>query len=403
MYGIALEGGGAKGAYQVGAWKALAELGLEIGGVAGTSVGAINGALILQDSLEEAIQVWSSVAPHQLFDINPAQLERLKRMERLPNQLAQLINYFQTAILDKGIDTTPLRKMLEAHIDEEKIRKTEKDFGIVTVSLTDRTPLEIFLEEIPQGELIDYILASSRLPIFQSNFGDGKSYLDGGFYNNLPINMLVRRGYKDIIAIMIGGPGIHRRFKEHQINLTVIEPRENLGAVLEFNPARAETNINLGYFDTMRVFRGYRGQRYYIENIPSEEYFSEIITRLPKEEMNELLEKLKITGGETMLRTIYERFLPLIAKSLKIDREGTYGDVVLALFERIAQRQKIDRFRVYGFGDFMDRIDFHQPFGAPARSKLVRLLKRSDLLPWSLREEILNRFTIILHNTIKKR
>jgi NTE family protein len=403
MYGIALEGGGAKGSYQVGAWKAIAELGLDIGGVAGTSVGAINGALMLQDSLEEAIAVWSSVAPHQLFDINPAQLERLQRMERLPNQLAQLINYFQTAIHDKGIDTTPLRKMLEAHIDEEKIRKTEKDFGIVTVSLTDRTPLEIFLEEIPQGELVDYILASSRLPIFQSNFGDGKNYLDGGFYNNLPINMLVRRGYKDIIAIMIGGPGIHRRYKDKQINLTVIEPRENLGAVLEFNPARAKTNINLGYFDTMRIFRGYRGQRYYIESVPSEVYFAEIIARLSENEMTELLEKLKMPAGDMILRSIFERFLPLMAKMLKIDKEGNYGDIVLALFERIAQRQKIDRFQVYTFYDFMAKIDFDKPIGPPARSKLVRLLKRSDLLPWSLREEIFNRFTKIMFNAIKER
>ena len=48
MYGIVLEGGGAGGSYQVGAWQAIKELGLEFGGVAGTSVGALNGAMILQ-------------------------------------------------------------------------------------------------------------------------------------------------------------------------------------------------------------------------------------------------------------------------------------------------------------------------------------------------------------------
>ncbi len=50
MYGLVLEGGGAKGSYQIGAYKALKELGIEIGGVAGTSVGAINSALIIQDN-----------------------------------------------------------------------------------------------------------------------------------------------------------------------------------------------------------------------------------------------------------------------------------------------------------------------------------------------------------------
>ncbi len=45
MYGLVLEGGGAKGAYHIGAYKAILEEGIEIGGVAGTSVGALNGGL----------------------------------------------------------------------------------------------------------------------------------------------------------------------------------------------------------------------------------------------------------------------------------------------------------------------------------------------------------------------
>ena len=53
-YGLVLEGGGAKGAYQIGAWKALKEAGVKINAVAGTSVGALNGALICMDELELA-------------------------------------------------------------------------------------------------------------------------------------------------------------------------------------------------------------------------------------------------------------------------------------------------------------------------------------------------------------
>jgi len=52
-YGIVLEGGGARGAYQIGVWKALREAGVKIRGVAGTSVGALNGALICMDDLEK--------------------------------------------------------------------------------------------------------------------------------------------------------------------------------------------------------------------------------------------------------------------------------------------------------------------------------------------------------------
>ena len=59
-YGIVLEGGGAKGAYQVGAWAALLEAGIKIKGIAGTSVGALNGALMCMDDLREAEKLWDN-------------------------------------------------------------------------------------------------------------------------------------------------------------------------------------------------------------------------------------------------------------------------------------------------------------------------------------------------------
>ncbi|HMM69555.1 MAG TPA: patatin-like phospholipase family protein, partial [Gudongella oleilytica] len=52
MYGLVLEGGGAKGSYHVGVYKALLEEGIPIGGVAGTSIGALNGAMIVQGDFE---------------------------------------------------------------------------------------------------------------------------------------------------------------------------------------------------------------------------------------------------------------------------------------------------------------------------------------------------------------
>ena len=53
-YGVVLEGGGAKGSYQIGAWKALREAGIRIKGIAGASVGALNGAMMCMDDLEKA-------------------------------------------------------------------------------------------------------------------------------------------------------------------------------------------------------------------------------------------------------------------------------------------------------------------------------------------------------------
>ena len=53
-YGLILDGGGARGAYQIGAWKALVEAGVKVNAVAGTSVGALNGALICMGDVKQA-------------------------------------------------------------------------------------------------------------------------------------------------------------------------------------------------------------------------------------------------------------------------------------------------------------------------------------------------------------
>ena len=70
MFGLVLEGGGAKGSYQIGACKALLEMGVEIGAVAGTSIGALNGAMIVQGELEKAYELWYNISPSQVFDIS---------------------------------------------------------------------------------------------------------------------------------------------------------------------------------------------------------------------------------------------------------------------------------------------------------------------------------------------
>ena len=60
-YGLILDGGGARGAYQIGAWKALVEAGVKVNAVAGTSVGALNGALICMGDVKQAEKIWSEI------------------------------------------------------------------------------------------------------------------------------------------------------------------------------------------------------------------------------------------------------------------------------------------------------------------------------------------------------
>ena len=69
-YGLVLAGGGIKGAYQVGVWKALKELGINITAITGASIGSINGAFMLQDDLEEMIKIYENITISDIVEVN---------------------------------------------------------------------------------------------------------------------------------------------------------------------------------------------------------------------------------------------------------------------------------------------------------------------------------------------
>ena len=120
-YGLVLEGGGAKGAYQIGAWKALKEAGVKINAVAGTSVGALNGALICMDELEMAQQMWSNLTYSQVMDVDDTRMEQLMEGEA---PFWEAVKDAFRHMSEGGVDVTPLKDMLDKVVDEEKIRNS---------------------------------------------------------------------------------------------------------------------------------------------------------------------------------------------------------------------------------------------------------------------------------------
>ena len=168
MKGLVLEGGGTKGAYQLGAYKALKELGVEFDGVVGTSIGALNAAFIVQGDYEIMKDIWLNRDYKSFMDIEEDFYEKYKNVEFKAKDINVVIDLMNKARKNEGIDITPLKNLLKENIDEEKIRNSSKDFGLVTVYLDKKIiPQHLMKEDIPQGKLVDYLIASSSLPIFQ--------------------------------------------------------------------------------------------------------------------------------------------------------------------------------------------------------------------------------------------
>ena len=137
------------------------------------------------------------------------------------------------------------------------------DFGIITYDVK-KGGVELFKDSIPKEQMKEYLLASSCFPIFKPQRINGNNYLDGGISDNMPINMLVKKGYKNIIAININGMGLIRKVNNKEdIYIKVITPDGDLGGVFNFDHDNIEKNIKYGYYDTLKAFHKVYGNYFY--------------------------------------------------------------------------------------------------------------------------------------------
>lgn len=246
---IVLGGGGSKGAYQIGAWKALRELGIEYDIVTGTSIGACNGALMVQGDYDRAFELWQSI------DIDKVVLNGLNLRTDLNYYMEhsdKLLGFLKTYTSNKGMDTTPLLNLLGHFIDADRFFASSVDYGLVSVRFPSMQPVQKQKDSIPKAQLQDWIMAScSCFPAFPIYEIDGEGYIDGGYYDNLPISLAFRLGAQEVIAIALN-PKPHA-YTNHPF-VRCIQPKERLGGMLDFDATAIREQFELGYVDTLKSF-----------------------------------------------------------------------------------------------------------------------------------------------------
>ena len=344
-YAIALEGGGAKGGYEIGVWQALDEAGIKYNAVSGTSVGALNGGLMAMRDLPRAIDAWNNMKLGKVIELDEEQEENLSRAFNGDiglDDVQRLIPEALEIIKNRGLDVAPLRAWVREVVDAKAIKESGVELYIATVSITDRKALEVKVNDLPEDQICDMLLASAYHPTFRLEKLGGKFYTDGGFVDTLPLHALVTNGYKDIIAVRIPGIGHNRRFKmPDDVNVTYIATNADLGGVLNFDAEQSRRDMAIGYLDAKRVLYGLYGKHYYIERSMTD-----------REALNMLLDSLE-TGVNR--RQFCERDLPRVARHL--DAEGDYYELLIAVLEDAAAKQDIDNMRIYKDTELVAKLE----------------------------------------------
>lgn len=316
--GVVLAGGGAKGAYQVGAWKALEEYGVtkNVSVISGTSVGALNAALFACTDIETQEGIWLNdvgfdtfMAPDEesLMKISEmildAGIEASKKDgNSLKNFGMEVLGKIGKDVLDYALsdnhasglfDRSPLIKIIEDNISLKKLNNRcinvyatavqKNSLALQMISVKEGNLMRFLLnEQINDENIKDILLASSALPgvypsqtLKKSVVVDGKElgqnleFVDGGFVDaggdNTPVaSVLAEEGIDKIFVIYLSHNASVRSFDQDEPQVINIIPTMDLGSkygsTVNFSKDQIKKLVDLGYKDACEVLEanGYK-------------------------------------------------------------------------------------------------------------------------------------------------
>ena len=207
-YGLVLSGGGSKGAYESGCMKALQELGYHFDIVTGTSIGALNGLLIAQEDYQKLYELWDTLSLEKVLK-HPIQFDF--SIENLMNNSSNIGPFLKSYLDKKGADIEPLVQLIKGLYNGKKAKNSPIKYGLCTVAFPSMKPLEITVDEMSEENIVEYAIASaSCFPAFPIHYINKQGYIDGGYYDNLPISLALKMGAQKIIAIELNQEPTHQ-------------------------------------------------------------------------------------------------------------------------------------------------------------------------------------------------
>ncbi|MHC5246996.1 patatin-like phospholipase family protein [Enterococcus sp. LJL90] len=303
-------GGGSHGAYQVGVWMALTESHVPIQILTGASVGALNGALFAQGDLAAAKTLWQRMSTDHVLVFPKAS----EQSENLPSLLSQIGSLTTSAIKNRGVSAEPLRNILLDLYDAEKMRETTVDFQFVTTAIAGLRETRISYQPEFQKDWVSWLLASaSFFPAMALQEIDGNYYMDGGYRNNIPVDIAYQKGATDCFVVDIKGPGLTKPVRQPEgVNLFTLHSPWSLGSFLLFSPERSQSNLTLGYLETRKCLGNLQG--FWYSFLPEEDlekewqqFYQEFTAAIPgkKMERKEFLDRFsKIYGQKVVWETV---------------------------------------------------------------------------------------------------
>lgn len=309
--GLVLSGGGAKGAYQVGVLKYIAEAGMKVDAVSGASIGALNGAIIasaknLTEASEQLDELWqllakesplkynkASVAPYLGFLVlmgsrrfSPVLMSAMKvaKIAATTDIFDGLQPYLDVLKFDQGMfENSPIRSLIEKYTSAESLQnglpfyvsayESEElltDLSqtlMAAIGLSETKDSNFFhVQSFPAEKQQDVISASAALPfLFAAQKINGKAYSDGGLggwkksQGNTPITPLIEQAKcSHVIVIHLTDGSLWNRYDFSDTTILEVRPKTLITKesmvkdLLGFKADKINQWVEQGYEDAAR-------------------------------------------------------------------------------------------------------------------------------------------------------
>jgi len=270
--GLVLAGGGTKGIYQVGCLRALHELEEDdYNDVLGVSVGSLNACMVVQNDIDGLEDMYDNLEANQIVNgFVPSDLSLQTVFSERSEFLPQLKYY----VKNNGIDISPFYDMVHKYFDKDKLLNSDKNFYCVCATHKGHNGVLVDRKMMEKNGSDWLVASSSAYPAFPIKSIDGIDYVDGGYYDNLPIDYALRLGCEKIIAIDLNEDPQHPLFLDKSM-IVYIHPRQELYNFLDFDKEKMKRAKILGYNDTMKTYGKYEGWKYTFYPFDLPLYFDE--------------------------------------------------------------------------------------------------------------------------------
>lgn len=259
--GLVLSGGGGKGAYELGVWKALKVLKIDkyIEVFSGTSIGAFNAVLFAQDNIKDAEALWEEITIDKLIPISKFELFKKGVGLILGGKNLNIAKkYINQKVEEGAVSKDGAKEIINKYLNINLMKKNNKICYAACTELPDFKVKYFKINEFSDDLGKEIVIASASLPlIYEPTELFGCKYIDGGLSDNTPIQPVYGEGCDIIIVVLLSKEARIDRSLYPNTKIIEIYPRNLnesvINGTLNLDELAKKNRIKEGYEDTISL------------------------------------------------------------------------------------------------------------------------------------------------------